>query len=228
MSEPDEVDDPQSAERAAPAPPTWRERMELLAGGGGPPPPVRVAGTAAGVVGVVLVGWLLLRDPPAPVEASLPVADVPAVTSTTSPAEVVAHAAGAVHRPGLYRLRKGSRIDDLLRAAGGALGDADLDRVNLAAPVADGVRVHVPRRGEPGMADDGAGGGAASAPAGPLDLNTATAVQLDALPGVGPATAEAIIAERGRRGRFRTVDDLLDVRGIGAAKLDALRDLVTV
>lgn len=150
-----------------------------------------------------------------------------ATTSTTAAATVLAHAAGAVRAPGVYSLPAGARVRDLVDAAGGAAPDADLDRINLAAPVADGSQVYVPRKGE--AVPSGATGGAGeTAPAGPLDLNTATLEQLDALPGVGPATAKAILDERAKRGRFGSVDELLDVRGIGPAKLDAIRDLVTV
>ena len=145
------------------------------------------------------------------------------------------HVAGAVATPGVRRLPAGARVIDGVDAAGGALPDADLARVNLAAPLVDGQQVYVPRQGEvppvplPGT---GAAGGAGDDPgatgAGPVDVNRATADQLDELPGVGPATAEAIIAHREEHGPFASVDDLLDVRGIGEAKLEQLRELVTV
>jgi competence protein ComEA len=153
----------------------------------------------------------------------------------TAPGDLVAQAAGAVVHPGVYHLAAGSRVADLVAAAGGLGPDADGDRVNLASPLADGARVYVPRRGEatpPGPVSDGGGsGGAGSAPsttAPPVDLNTATAEQLDTLPGVGPATAAAIIDYRQRHGPFHSVDDLAQVRGIGDAKLGQLRDLVRV
>ena len=154
-------------------------------------------------------------------------------STTTAAPGIVVHAAGAVSRPGLHRLPQGSRVADLLDAAGGPALDADLDRLNLAAPLADGQRLYVPRRGEASPAvvgpDGGAvSGGATAAPSGPLDLNTATAEELDGLPGVGPATAAAIVAHRERNGPFTAVEGLLDVRGIGPAKLEALRDLVSV
>ena len=145
-------------------------------------------------------------------------------TSSSVPAEVVAHAAGAVASPGVYRLAAGARVADLVDAAGGPLPGADLDQVNLAAPVADGTRVYVPVEGEVVPASSGT----SDVPVGPLDLNSATAEQLDALPGVGPSTSAAILAERERKGRFSSVDDLLDVRGIGPAKLEQLRELVRV
>jgi competence protein ComEA len=154
---------------------------------------------------------------------------------------VVVHVAGAVVRPGVVTLPVGSRAVDAVAAAGGLAEGADPDRVNLAAPLADGARLAIPLVGQPPPAEIapqvpaggvGAGGTAASGAAGsvgaPVDLNTADAAQLEALPGIGPSTAQAIIAHRGSNGPFRSVDELLDVRGIGEAKLAALRDLVTV
>ena len=143
---------------------------------------------------------------------------------------VVAHVAGAVVRPGLYRLGGSPRVADALDAAGGPAPDADLDAVNLAAAVADGERVYLPRRGEvpPPAAGAGVASGGASGSAGPVDINTATAEQLEALPGVGPSTASAILASRQEHGRFRSVDELLEVRGIGEAKLAEIRPKVRV
>jgi competence protein ComEA len=220
-----------------PAPPqSWRDRIELL----GQRPdltPQRIAGGIALALAVLVGGWLLLKPPSSgSTESLLPLAGAstsdrssssPASTSTTS-ARVVAHAAGAVVHPGVYELRAGARVTDLIDAAGGPTSDADVDRLNLAALVTDGERVYVPRSGEAMPAVDSGGSGATGATAGPLDLNTATLEQLDELPGIGPATAKAILDEREKRGGFRAVDDLLDVRGIGPAKLDAIRDLVTV
>lgn len=209
-----------------PPPPTWRERLELIAS----PPmlaPGQLAAGALAVLALVVGGWFLLRQPTgSPPEDTMARAEgAPAVTTTTAPAVLVVHAAGAVLRPGVYRVQPGARVVDVIDAAGGPAPDADVNRLNLAALVTDGSQVYLPRVGEAVPLPVGA---AATAPAGPLNLNTATIEQLDALPGIGPATAKAIIAERDRRGRFRAVDDLLDVRGIGPAKLDALRDLVTV
>ncbi len=213
-----------------PVAPTWRDRLDLIAGGAGPAPG-QLALAAVAVVVAAVAAWVLLREPNGPpAEASMARAGAAgsfATTSTTAAATVLAHAAGAVRSPGVYSLPAGARVRDLVDAAGGAAHDADLDRINLAAPVADGSQVYVPRKGE--AVPSGAPGGAGeTAPAGPLDLNTATLEQLDALPGVGPATAKAILDERAKRGRFGSVDELLDVRGIGPAKLDAIRDLVTV
>ena len=224
--------------------PSWRDRLDAVLDGTSP---ARLAaGVAVAVVVAAVVGLAVLRGPaPPPAELTLPVAGGPgdpALSTTTSTtaaaaAEVVVHAAGSVAAPGVYRLAAGSRVADLLDAAGGSTGMADLDRLNLAAPLADGDRVFVPEVGEdvpPVVSGGGAAGGAgppadpSSSPSEPVDLNAATLAELDTLPGVGPATAEAIVAERERRGGFTAVEDLLGVRGIGDAKLAALRDLVRV
>jgi competence protein ComEA len=219
-----------SSPEVPPPTPSWRDRLDLIAGGAGGPAPGQVALVGVAVVVAAVAAWFLLRQPAGPpAEAAMaPVgAAVGATTSTTAASTVIAHAAGAVAKPGVYSLRAGARVEDLLAAAGGAAPGADLDRINLAAPVADGSQVYVPREGE--AVPSGAGGGtSASTPSGPLDLNTATLEQLDELPGVGPATAQAILDARDEVGRFASVDDLLDVRGIGPAKLEGLRDLVTV
>lgn len=234
--------EPDAPPGAPPPVATWRQRLELLAGAPPSPGPARVALTVAGAAVAVVVLVLALRGPPAPAELSLPLAGGPgdpapaSSTTTTVATELLVHAAGAVQSPGLYRLAAGARVADLVEAAGGPVDDSDIDRLNLATPLTDGQRVYVPRLGEvaepgpvaPGATDAGGPGTDGSPAAGLVDVNTATAEQLDTLPGVGPATAAAILEERERRGRFGSVDDLLDVRGIGEAKLEALRDLVRV
>ena len=207
--------------------------------------PGAVAGAVVGAVLLALVGLFVLRTPSAaapPTELSLPRADTggdggsagPTGSSTTVAAAVVVHVAGAVVHPGLVRLPSGARVADAVDAAGGLRPDADLDRLNLAAPLADGQRVWVPIVGQdeplavdPGGRSGGGGGVGGGVPA-IVDLNTATATELESLPGVGPATAQAILDQRRRVGRFRSVDDLLDVRGIGPSKLAALRNRVRV
>jgi competence protein ComEA len=186
------------------------------------------------VVTVALVAlWPRVDPAAAPPASSLPLAFA-STTSIDIADDVVVHAAGAVAHPGIYRLAPTARVADLVEAAGGLTSDADLDRLNLASPLTDGGRLYVPRLGEvdlpevahhdpaPGPGGDGEGAGAL------VDVNRATASALEALPGIGPATAEAILSHRERHGPFRSVDSLIDVRGIGPAKLEQLRDLVRV
>jgi competence protein ComEA len=137
---------------------------------------------------------------------------------------VVVDVVGAVRRPGLYRLVHGSRVADALTRAGGATSKADLAQVNLAAPLADGEQVLVPQRRLGGAA--GASTASPGAPAGPVQLSTATLEQLDSLPGVGPVTAQKILDYRQKHGAFQSVDELDAVPGIGPKRLDQLRDLV--
>lgn len=141
---------------------------------------------------------------------------------------LVIDVAGAVRRPGLYRLRSGSRIDDAIAAAGGPAPKAQLDTVNLAAPIADGEQILVPGRGAAGAAAAAASPPAAagSSPTAPLDLNTATLEQLEALPGIGPVTAQKILDYRQAHGAFHSVTELQGVPGIGPAHMAQLKGLV--
>jgi competence protein ComEA len=176
---------------------------------------------------IATIGFFVFNRPHPRPELQLPTADAaPAGSPTTTTGEVVVDVAGAVARPGVVRLASAGRVIDAIAAAGGAATDADLNQVNLAAKVGDGDRIYVPRRGEAPPPAPATGGSSTAAPTGPVDLNTATPEQLDALPGVGPATAKAIVDFRTRRGRFRTVDDLLSVPGIGPAKLANIKPLV--
>jgi competence protein ComEA len=138
------------------------------------------------------------------------------------------HVAGAVRSPGVYRLRDGERIQDAVRRAGGPRRGADLNAINLAAKVADGQQVVVPRRGAAGAAPVGgaAAGEPGAPPQAPVSLNTATAEQLDTLDGVGPATASKILEYRRQHGGFRSIDDLGEIPGIGPKRLAALRGKV--
>jgi competence protein ComEA len=137
---------------------------------------------------------------------------------------LVVDVAGAVRHSGLYRLRSGSRIDDAIAAAGGPTAKAQLDSVNLAAPVADGEQVVVPGRGAAGAVP--ASSPAGSSPSAPLDLNSATLEQLEGLPGVGPVTAQKILDYRQAHGAFHSVAELEGVPGIGPAHMAQLKGLV--
>ncbi len=205
------------------------------------------------VVVAVGVAWLV-RAPAPTTEAGLPVSSgatpgsvtMPTLPppSTVAPVDTVlvagpalVHVAGAVVEPGVYEIESGGRVHAAIEAAGGPSSDADLDGLNLAAPVADGQRIYVPVAGEVDPATVPSGGppgpeavvgGIGADSSGPIDLNTATAAQLETLPGIGPATAAAIIDDRDRHGPFATVADLERVPGIGPAKLAAIADRVTV
>jgi competence protein ComEA len=148
----------------------------------------------------------------------------------------VVHVAGAVRKPGVYRLAEGARVQDAVRRAGGAARGADLGAVNLAARVADGQQVVVPKRapaasaaaaaGEVSAGTGGGGAAGAIAQGPPISLSSATLQQLDTLDGVGPATAQKILDYRREHGGFRSIDDLGEVPGIGPKRLAALRDKV--
>lgn len=129
--------------------------------------------------------------------------------------DLTVHVAGAVVAPGVVVVPGGSRLGEAIAAAGGATPEADLGAVNLAEELADGTRVVVPRRGEPAATEGG-----------PISLNRATAGELTTLPGIGPVLARRIVDHREASGPFESVDDLLDVSGIGERLLAGLRDLV--
>lgn len=192
-------------------------------------PPPRVGwrlGVGAAVVLVILalavtVGIGILRGASVPTETVV-IDDEPGGVTT---AVTYVHVAGAVAAPGLYVLGADARLVDAIAAAGGFAADADRAAVNLARPLSDGEQLYVPTVGETATSG-GIGSGVAGD--GRVDLNTATAAELEALPRIGPALAERIVAWRDVNGRFTSVDDLLAVSGIGAKVLDSLRDLVRV
>jgi competence protein ComEA len=152
---------------------------------------------------------------------------VAGVGSGPEPRLLVVHVAGAVRQPGLYEVPEGSRVDDVIRAAGGPRRTAVLDLLNLAAPVVDGQQVLVPARGSSGNGDASAATGPTGPPA-QVSLNTASVEQLDTLPGVGPVTAQKIIAYRTEHGPFASIEELDAIPGIGPARLEQLRGLVTL
>lgn len=169
-------------------------------------------------------------------ESSVPTSGVAGASETTS--SIWVHVVGAVRVPDIYKLPAQSRAGDAIRAAGGLLGNAAQEGVNLARQLVDGEQVRVPTQDEWDAADgssagsggmaDVTGGGSGSVAGAPVDLNTADVAALDSLPGVGPATATRIVEDREENGPFASVDDLARVSGIGPKKLEALRDLACV
>lgn len=202
----------------------------------------RIISTIVAALVVALGALWLFRSPPPDVASGLematstpPTTTMPAHTAaspaagptTSEPEFVVVHVAGAVRRAGVFELPVGARVGDAVDAAGGPRSRADVSLLNLAAPLVDGSRIEVPRIGDEvavvvvpttASADDGL--------AAPIDVNRASAPELERLPGVGPATAAAIVTERETNGPFVSADDVERVPGIGPARLAALRDLI--
>ncbi|WP_420901070.1 helix-hairpin-helix domain-containing protein [Micromonospora tulbaghiae] len=204
---------------------------------------VRALAAVAAVVVVVAAVWAWRSRPSAePVQPVAAPAEAPVSAATEavpgvpapagSPGQVVVALAGKVRRPGLVRLPAGARVADAIEAAGGALPGVDVALLNPARKVTDGELILVGVTAPPGQAGPAAAGGGApggsAAPAGPVNLNTATLAQLDALPGVGPVLAQRILDHRDRNGGFRSVSDLRQVDGIGDARYEQLKELVTV
>ncbi|MDG4805699.1 ComEA family DNA-binding protein [Micromonospora sp. WMMD1120] len=195
---------------------------------------VRALAVVAVVVVLGAAGWAWQArpksEPVTPVVGSDAVSAAPASDpSASGSGDLVVAVAGKVRRPGLVRLPAGARLADALQAAGGALPGVDVALLNPARKVTDGelIAVGVTPPPAPGGAAGPAVGGAAPA-TGPLNLNTATLAQLDALPGVGPVLAQRILTHREQQGGFRSVGDLRQVDGIGDARYEQLKDLVTV
>ncbi|OBF16077.1 hypothetical protein A5725_25685 [Mycobacterium kubicae] len=226
----------------------WAARLRADPGRAG-----AIALAVIAALAVLITVFTLLRSHPAPVmSAKLPAVEPVSSISARPSANggpdrpVVVSVVGLVHKPGLVTLAPGARIADALQAAGGATDGADTIGLNMARQLGDGEQIVVglaPVSGQPPTLGSSVSTGAAGpAPASPatsgtsgnpkpgqlVDLNTATVEQLDALPGVGPVTAAAIVAWRQAHGRFTSVDQLADVEGIGAARLDKLRALVRV
>ena len=169
-------------------------------------------------------GLWYLRSLPREVEVRAVPAAAPSMASPSS-AMLLVHVAGWVAEPGVYELPDGSRVVDALELAGGARKGADLGTLNLAAPLTDGQQVVVAEPGAPAPAAPAPAGSPAGAT---VNVNTATAEQLETLPGIGEVLAAAIVAYREEHGPFASVDQLVDVSGIGDATLDEIRDHVTV
>jgi competence protein ComEA len=191
-----------------------------------------------GVGGLALVGVLWLSGhagwpgPDSRHGAGHGAADVPGPTGLDTVAgQVLVHVAGAVLAPGLVEVPTGARIADAIAAAGGTAPDADPGRLNLARPVMDGERIDVPRIGDDANGHDGGASGATGGgirPDGRVDLNLATAEELQTLPGVGPVLASRIVSHRDQHGPFVEVSQLRQVSGIGDKTFQKLAELVTV
>lgn len=237
------VDDPLRALRAAdhrPVSVVWRERvMTWLRRGDGHAGSVIARTGVVVAVGLVVLGfgWQSYVATEPPIEDSIPLA-VSTTTSLVSPDDIletvspaddavfVVHVAGAVRSPGLVEGGADWRVNDAVDAAGGALGDADLDRVNLAAPIADGMHLYIPVVGQDPPVVLGAQSAPANASGGVIDINSASLSELETIPGVGPVTAGAIVDHRENHGPFANVDALVAVRGIGPATVDGMREHV--
>ena len=205
------------------------------------PPWLAIGGALLGTIAMAVALVFALRSDPgvvidAPPAAGLPAELATAVPSLGSPTEVVVDVGGAVARPGVYHLPDGARVADAISAAGGYGARVDAERadreLNLAAVVRDGDQIHVPVRGEAGAAGTGGSGtnggrSEGGASGGPVDLNRASAEELDTLPGIGPVTAAKIIAAREEQ-PFASVDELAARKVVGPATLDKIRALVTV
>lgn len=192
-----------------------------------------------GVLACVLVAGAVVwyaRSLPSRVQISTTVAPAqagpgPAVaaTPTPTPALVVVDVAGFVHHPGVYRFHQGDRIIDAIRRAGGAKRRADLRSINLAALLTDGQQIVVYRRGHGGVPPPAvSGAGSAGGADQPVNLNTATLEELETLPGIGEVLGQRIIDYREQNGPFQTVEDLLEVSGIGDKRFADLRPHITI
>ena len=180
-----------------------------------------------GVVGLVLVAVLLVQvfqtsSQPIILSTATP---PPTQEASPTPYTIRVYVSGAILHPDVYSLPQDSIVKDAIEAAGGATGEADLERINLALPVSDGQQVHVPRQGEdsspvqPPSRQPAAGG--------KVNINTADAASLESLPGIGPALAQRIIAYREAHGPFERIEDVMEVSGIGTATFEGMQDLIT-
>lgn len=153
----------------------------------------------------------------------------PGEPAASAPATVLVHVAGAVKNPGVYELPTGDRVIDAIEAAGGVTEAADAEQLNFARPLVDGEQIYVPEPGETPPAGAFGGSAEGGGSSGSLvNLNTASATELETLPRIGPAMSQRIIDYRDQHGGFTSIDQLKDVAGIGDATFDGLKDLVTI
>jgi competence protein ComEA len=199
-----------------------RDRLDLLSRG-------EIAGLIVVMVAVLAgAGVWYARSLPRPVTiAQAGPATQPASSPSPTAAPLIVDVAGEVRQPGVYEFAEGDRVIDAIERAGGSLPKAELSLLNLAAPLADGTQILVPKAGPPAVSGVPVGTTPGSA-GGLIDVNTASATELETLPGIGEVLAATIIEYRTQNGPFASVEDLMDVSGIGPATLDEIRDQVTV
>lgn len=195
---------------------SWRDRLEDLSGRR------RDLWLLVGAIAALVLGGLAFWSRGRPAMVAPPATS--AATPVASAGTVLVHVAGAVARPGLYEISGDARVADAIDAAGGPRRKADLDAVNLAQPLTDSMKIEVPLRGTPAVAEASPGSDAA----GMVSLNAADQATLETIPGIGPVKATAILEYRENVGSFASVDELLEVTGIGPATLEAIRPYVTL
>lgn len=201
---------------------SFRERMDLLSRG-------EIAGLIVVLVAVLGgAGLWYARSLPKPVTIaeSGPGAAQQASSSPSPSVTIIVDVAGAVREPGVYEFAEGDRVIDAIDRAGGSMPKADLSLLNLAAPLVDGTQILVPKAGPPGAVVPG--GTTPGSSGGLININTASETELETLSGIGEVLAATIIDYRTQNGPFASVEDLMDVSGIGPATLDEIRDQVTV
>jgi competence protein ComEA len=201
---------------------SFRERLDTLSRG-------EITGLIIVLVAVLGgAGLWYARSLPKPVTIAQPGADVAQQASSSSSPSVtlIVDVAGEVREPGVYEFAEGDRVIDAIERAGGQMPKADLSLLNLAAPLADGTQILVPKSGPPAAGLPG--GAAPGSTNGLININSASATDLEALSGIGEVLAATIIEYRDQNGPFVSVDDLMDVSGIGPATLEEIRDQVTV
>ncbi len=183
--------------------------------------------SVVGLVVFYVIYTILKRPEPASPPLMITLQPRPtAEPATPTPATIDVYVSGAVNKPDVYTLPVDSIVKDAIVAAGGATADADLERINLAAHLADQMQVDVPRQGE--AVPSSLNGSTPNAATEKIDINTASAEELDKLPGIGPAIAKAIIDYRTQNGPFKTIETINDVKGIGDALFEKIKDQITV
>ncbi len=172
------------------------------------------------LISILAGGYFMLKPAPRPAPDFVSNEEA----ATREPQQLTVHVAGAVKNPGVVRIEEGKRVVDAIEQAGGPLPEADLDALNLAQQIQDGQRINVPRQGAAGAGGDGTGDESGHK----VNINLASAKELEELPGIGPTLAERIVDYRKKKGGFKKVDELKQVSGIGEKKFEELRDYVEI